>query len=167
MFPFILIQVLPLTLWGGVIFKGSCTVGNNSFISVAHSGTLTFGDRFYATTSLKIVCYKEITFGAQVLVGWENIICDTDFHSIKVFTTQEKQKGYAPIHIGANNWLAMKCLVLKGTKTPDYTIVGANSVLLKDYSYIKEHCLIAGYPANLLKENVYRDPFDDYINYGE
>lgn len=150
---------------GGVIFKGRCTIGNNSFISIAPTGTVVFGENFLATSSLKLVCYKKITFGKNVLVGWENLFCDTDFHAVKVRDTSEKKLSYAPINIGSNNWFAMKSIVLKGTKTPDFTIIGTNSFLSKDYSDLKEYSLIAGQPAKFVKGNVYRDLSDDKIDY--
>ena len=59
----------------------------------------------------------------------------------------------------------MKSIVMKGTKTSNYTIIGANSFLSKDYSDLKEYSLIAGQPAKLVKENVYRDLSDDKIDY--
>lgn len=156
---------ISIEIIGGVIFKGRCSIGNNSFISIAPTGTVIFGEGFIATCNLKLACYKQITFGKNVLVGWENVFCDTDFHSVKILTTNERKVAYAPIIIGSNNWFAMKSMVLKGTKTPDYTIVGANSYLSKDYTNLKEYCLLAGQPAKLVRENVYRDLKDDKIDY--
>lgn len=165
-----IVSVYPYTgitieLLGNIIFKGSCLIGNSSFMSVAKSGTCIYGDGFSATASLKVVCYKEIQFGEGCLIGWENLFCDTDFHSVKSAIFQKKLTAYAPIYIGANNWFAMKCTTLKGTRTPDSIIIGANSLLTKDYSSLSSNCIIAGQPARLIKENVYRDPFDDSIDY--
>lgn len=156
---------ISIELLGNVIFKGTCLIGNCSFLSVAKSGTLTLGERFSATSSLKLVCYKEIQFGADCLIGWENLFCDTDFHSVKQLSSNEKLTAFAPIYIGSHNWFAMKCTTLKGTKTPDNIIIGANSLLTKDYSNFSCNSIIAGHPVKLIKENVYRDPYDDSIEY--
>lgn len=156
---------ISIEMEGSIIFKGNCIIGNNSFISVGPTGTIIFGKMFYATSSLKLVCYKEILFGTQVLIGWENVFCDTDFHSIKLCGTSEKQRSYAPIIIGSYNWFAMKCNTMKGVKTPNNTIIGANSLLTRDYTNISEYCLIAGHPAKLIKSGVYRDISDDSIDY--
>ena len=53
----------------------------------------------------------------------------------------------------------MKCIVLKGARTPNRCIVGAGAVPLP------EHCLLAGNPASLKKTGVYLDRSDDQINY--
>ncbi len=72
---------------------------------------------------------------------------------------------YKQIAIGDNNWFAMKCIVLKGARTPNRCIVGAGAVLTKDCSSLPEHCLLAGNPASLKKTGVYLDRSDDQINY--
>ena len=72
---------------------------------------------------------------------------------------------YKSIVIGGNNWFAMKCIVLKGARTPNRCIVGAGAVLTKDCSSLPEHCLLAGNPASLKKTGVYLDRSDDQINY--
>lgn len=156
-----------IVMGGGIIFKGKCAIGNNSVINISATGSVVFGQGFIATSSLKLVCYKKISFGEQVLIGWENLFCDTDFHAIKNIPSLEKQQAFTPINIGSHNWFAMKCNTLKGTKTPEHCIVGANSFLFKDYTSIGKFCLIAGQPAKLIKENVYRDANDDLINYGD
>ena len=72
---------------------------------------------------------------------------------------------YKSIVIDDNNWFAMKCIVLKGARTPNRCIVGAGAVLTKDCSSLPEHCLLAGNPASLKKTGVYLDRSDDQINY--
>lgn len=149
---------------GTIRFQGKCIIGNNSYISTGASSTLNIGHNFNATTTLKLVCYHAISFGQDVLIGWDNLFCDTDFHAC-VKMDGEKSRGYAPIKIGNNNWFAMKCMTLKNTHTPDFCIVGAGSLLIKDYSAYPKHCLIAGQPAVFIKAGIYRDPENDTIEY--
>lgn len=59
----------------------------------------------------------------------------------------------------------MKSVTLKNTRTPAYCIVGAYSLLNKDYSEYPSKCLVAGNPAVLKKTGVYRDPEDDEVKY--
>lgn len=152
---------------GTVIFKGGCVIGNDSYITVGLYGQLTFGENFTASANLRAICHKQITFGSNVLVGWTNLFCDTDFHSIKIGSPDNynRSKGYAPIMIGDDNWFAISCIVLKGTVTPPFAIVGAGTVLQKDYSQDAPRCLIAGNPARVVKQNVWHDKHDDSINY--
>ena len=149
---------------GTIIFKGTCTIGNNSSLSIGKKGVLEIGDNIVASTTLKLVCYNNILIGNNTRFGWDNLVCDTDFHSVKNINSI-KSKGYGPIVIGSNVWIAMKSLILKNTKIPDFCIVGSNSLLNKDYSSIPSRSMIAGSPAKLIKSNVYRDLMDDTIKY--
>lgn len=149
---------------GTIVFKGPCRIGNNSSISVGSEGVLEIGENVVASTSLKLVCYNNISIGNNTRIGWDSIICDTDFHSVKSDDTT-KSKGFAPIHIGSNIWIAMRCVILKSTIIPDFCIVGANSLLNKDYSFVPQKSMIAGSPAKIVKMNVCRDLTDDIIRY--
>ena len=51
---------------GTIIFKGRCSIGNDSYVSVGKSGTIVFGDGFSASTSLKIACYDTIELAKDV-----------------------------------------------------------------------------------------------------
>lgn len=55
---------------GGTIeFKGKCVIGNNSAISIGEKAKIEIGNKFVATTTLKIISCHHITFGEKVLVG--------------------------------------------------------------------------------------------------
>jgi acetyltransferase-like isoleucine patch superfamily enzyme len=152
---------------GNVVFDNYCIIGNDSVIDVGEKGTLTFGDNFVTSASVKINCYKEITFGHHVGLSWGCSFLDTDFHQVKIDNsdgTTTTSKGFAKIKIGNYNWIAMNTTIMKGTKTPDYCIVGANSTLLKDYSALPQKCFIVGNPAILKKENIYVKLQDDEMN---
>jgi acetyltransferase-like isoleucine patch superfamily enzyme len=70
-------------------------------------------------------------------------------------------KGYAPIIIGENNWFAMRCVILKGTQTPNNCVIAGNSLLNKDYSSLSENIMLGGSPAKLKMGDVRRDICDD------
>lgn len=113
---------------GTIIFKGICKIGNNSFISVGETGQLEFGNNFSCKTSMKMACYHSITFGNNVLVGWDCLFMDTDFH-VLTRTDGSKTKGYGPIYIGDEVWFGCGCKVFKRTKIPSQCVVSAQTVL--------------------------------------
>ncbi|KAF2509237.1 hypothetical protein EYY60_12705 [Flavobacterium zhairuonense] len=146
---------------GTVIFKGKCEIGNASAISVGDTGNVEFGDNYLSTTSVKIVSYCSIKFGKNVRVAWEALIMDTSFHKLKAMDGTKKGETLAPIVIGDNNWIPIRCTILKGTKTPDYCIFGAGSLLNKDYTDHPTHSLLAGNPPTVKVTNIWRDVNDD------
>ena len=137
-------------------FKGTCVIGHNSAICTGKNGYIEFGNNFGAGTTLRIVSYKSIVFGENFRVGWEVIIMDTDFHETINIEANCRSIATKEIIFGKNNWIGIRTLVLKGTITPVFCIVGANSLLNKKYE-IPNYSLIAGNPARLCKTGIYRD----------
>ena len=66
---------------------------------IANSGVLSFGDRFSISANSSIICTDKITFGDDVLISWDSLIMDTDFHSIFDADTHEKVNPSSPIYI--------------------------------------------------------------------
>lgn len=56
------------------------------------------------------------------------------------------------VFIGSHCWIGLRCLILKGTKLADNTIVGANSLLNKDF--YEPNSIIVGNPAHIVNSNV-------------
>ena len=140
------------TIWqvtGEVIFKGSANIGNGSKISA--SGLLIIGDEFNITAASSIVATTRIEFNNNVLVSWECLIMDTDFHSI---TNEDgiQINIPKPIVVGSNVWVGCRSLILKGSEIPDGTIVAAGSIVSK--KIFNPNTIIAGNPAETIKKNV-------------
>lgn len=68
-------------------------------------------------------------------------------HSIDVYNNRQDAK---PVTIGRYCFLGTGCILLPGGELPDYSILGAGSVLTKKLD--KAGCLYAGSPAKLVKE---------------
>ncbi|MFD1294193.1 hypothetical protein ACFQ5N_10130 [Lutibacter holmesii] len=148
---------------GTVVFRGKCIVGNDSAISIGVNGNVDFGNNFLVSANLKLTSYCSVTFGDNVRLAWEVIIMDTSFHKLKDLEGKLKGKTLDPIIIGNNNWIPTRCIVMKGTKTPDFCIFGAGSYLNKDYSNYPSHILLAGSPLEIKAEGIWRDRTDDSI----
>ena len=113
---------------GSITFKGRCRMGNNTSISLGSKGVVEIGDNFLSTTSLKLVSYDRIHIGDRVRFGWDQLVMDTDFHKLTK-VNGGYSRGHAPIWIGDNNWLGNGCKVMKRTRTPDYCIFSAGTIL--------------------------------------
>jgi acetyltransferase-like isoleucine patch superfamily enzyme len=152
---------------GQCVFKGKCVIGNNASILIRKCGYAEFGNNFLNTTGLRLISAKKIVFGENNRFGWDIVITDTSFHRCKKKNGEWRDgnpDADKEVIFGCNNWLGMRCLVLKGTKTPDYAIFGANSTLNKDYSSCPSYILMAGNPLKVKLEDIWRDPSDDRID---
>jgi acetyltransferase-like isoleucine patch superfamily enzyme len=117
-----------LELRGKIIFHGKCSIGNNSFISTGEQSILEFGKNFSSTTTLRLTCYDHIKFCDNVLVGWNCMFMDIDFHRL-TRVDGKPVNGYGPITIGKNTWIANGCRILKNTSIPDNSVIAAYTIL--------------------------------------
>lgn len=148
---------------GVIEFRGRIAIGNDSFISVGESGKLILGNGFRATTSLKLICYHYIEFEKDVLVGWNNMIVDTDFHSVT--TENGKSKRFGPIFVGHDTWIGNSCKIYKNVTIPHSCIVGADTVIRKIPDCQPFSLLTNDTKTVVRRENVFRDKNNDTIDY--
>lgn len=149
---------------GKIIFKGTCDIGNNSYMSIGPKGYIYFGNQFSSSTSLKITSYNKIQFDDCVLVGWDCLFMDTDFHKMRKLKGGYT-KGFGSIKIGEKTWIGSKCTILKNTELPAFTTVSAGTQLNKKMEIPKYS--IIGHDSNVIVKfsGCYRDINDDQIIY--
>ena len=148
---------------GKVIFKGECSIGNSSFVSIGDKAVCTFGNNFKASAGFKLTSHYRVNFDENVLMAWDAIVMDSSFHKLKDMNGQFISKGYSPVHIGKNNWITTRCMILSGTKTPDFCVIGAGSILKNDYTHFPTHVFIAGNPPEVKSKDIWIDLADNDI----
>lgn len=150
---------------GGILlFKGTANIGYNTSIEIGEHGILEIGNNFATSYGAVIYAYHKISIGDDCRIGWNTVLMDTSFHSLKKMSG-EKTKGYAPISIGNNVWIPSFCRVMPGAIIPDYIVFGSGSFISKDYSDLPPRTLLAGTPLSVKKTGIFRDLNDDSINY--
>lgn len=106
---------------------------------------------------------SKVIIGKSCQIGQDIIIRTSDGHAI--FNVGENVPFNAPqdIVIGDNVWLGARTTVLKGSKIPNNTIVGSNTLVNK--KFVDENIILAGVPAKIVKRNVYwkREGYGDAI----
>ena len=148
---------------GTIVFKGRAAIGANSAITVLRENSyLEFGDNFGNAASLRLNCDYKIIFKDNVRIGWDVSIMDSSMHRLKNIDGEFINKGYDEIYIGANTWIGSECMILQGSRLPDYTVVAAHS-LVNSHVDVPSYSLIGGGPAKLIKTGVWRDINDDKI----
>lgn len=150
---------------GKIIFNGETRIGNDSAISVNETGTLTFGEHFSATCGFRVACYNSISFDRRVLVGWNCMFSDTDFHLLKNISGHKRGIGYGPISIGHDCWIANGCKIYKNVTIPHSCVVGADTALVRAVD-LKPYSLICNdTPVKVKVEGVWHDLDDNIIVY--
>ena len=150
---------------GTVIFKGNALFGGGSAISVGASGVLEIGNHFSNQYHGIIICYYKIKLGECVRLGWDCLICDTDFHKMKSIDNRNYSKGYGEIIISDYVWVASFCKFYKNTFIPPYCTVAANTLLNKHID-CEPYSIISSTTGIKTKYvGMYRDINDDTIDY--
>ena len=141
---------------GLIIFDGPCTIGVGNKIAVYKEGIFEIGKHSLISEMCIISCFKNIKIGNYFRVAHRSQIMDSGFHYVANFNTGKIPNHTKPISIGDYCWVANTCSLMGGTVLPDHTIVASNSVVNKSYGDIKEGSFIAGAPAKVKAENLYR-----------
>lgn len=152
------------------IMHGSLFVGKRNIIDIYDNALLTLGDNFTTDRDVEIVSYSgNIIFGNNCYVGHGSTIAGRHLIEIgdntmvaDLVSIRDHNHGYAKdkpvqecegvvksIKIGKNCWLGSKVTIVAGVTLGDNVIVGANSVVTKNFS---SNLVIAGVPAKIIKQ---------------
>lgn len=150
---------------GTVIFKGRAQIGGGSGLSIGQKGVLQFGDRFSNLTGAKIICYHKITLGDLVRLGWQTVVCDTDFHTMKSEDGRKYTKGYGQIEIESEVWVGSFCKIFKNSKIPGRCTIASNTLINKKIECQPYSLIYSGAEIKVKYSGYYRDVDDDVIQY--
>ena len=91
-----------------------------------------------------IGCFESITLGNNVRCGANVLITDSDWHLDDPRVGKSK-----PIVIEDNVWLGYGVVVMKGVRIGENTVIGINSIVIKD---IPKNVIAAGTPCKVIKQ---------------
>jgi len=135
-----------------VAFAGSAHFARGVSLRADNGGQIVFGKNFTANQNFFCASNTEITFGDNVLAGWNIHIRDGDGHLI--FDKDNNIINISkPISIGNKVWIGSYAAVLKGVTIPHNSIVALGSIVTKSFS--EPNIIIGGVPAVMVKKNVH------------
>jgi acetyltransferase-like isoleucine patch superfamily enzyme len=106
---------------------------------------LIIGEHSAITSRHFIDCTAGITIGNfTTMAGIRSQILT---HSIDL---EKNRQNASPVIIGSYCFIGTDCVLLMGSKLPDYCVLGAKSLLNKNF--IETYCLYGGVPARKIKE---------------
>ncbi|MDD4515973.1 acyltransferase [Massilibacteroides sp.] len=144
-----------LNISGCLVLTHNIHFGNGVLIRVERNANIEIEENVSISNKVKIIAYKSILIRQNTRIAWEVQILDTTFHYIRNLGDMTFGELNAPIIIGENNWIGNRTSIMKGTKTPNYTIVASGSLVNKDLN-VPEYSIVAGTPVKLIKTGVYR-----------
>lgn len=136
---------------GIVDFRGKCSIGHGSKISVGSTGKIIFGENFTVTAESVFISFKEIEFGANCLISWDVHFMDTDFHQI-YDQNNTRINPDARIEIGDNVWIGNKCSILKGAAIPDNSIIGSGTLVSSKLN--ATNSIYVGNPVRIVRQGI-------------
>lgn len=121
-------------------------VGNNAFFGDEpdRRAELVIGEHAAITHRHLLDCTNSLRIGRFTIFA--GVRSQALTHSIDL---QRCRQASRPITIGEYCFVGTGCVLLGGSCLPDYSVLGASSLLNK--AYTEPHCLYAGNPARLVK----------------
>lgn len=114
---------------------------------VSPGAELEIGASTYINYGCSIAATKLIRIGRNCNIGTHVIMMDNDYHRLEPERRGEAPPS-APISLADNVWLGARCIVLRGVRIGEGSVVAAGSVVARD---IPARSLAAGVPAKVLR----------------
>lgn len=142
--------ILEINPGGKLIFEGCAFIADGCAIRVHQNAKMILGDKIGINSNCFLRSCTEVTFGKQVMLGWDNEIIDSDGHDVwgEGILVERAQ----PIHIGNHVWITSHVKVSKGVTIADECIVAKGAVVVKKHE--TPHTLIGGVPAKDIKSGI-------------
>lgn len=118
------------------------------------NNTIAVGDRttFCGKIQLAAIEGTQITIGEDCLFSSNIEIRTGDSHSIIQKGTTNRINPSRSVTIQDHVWVGSGVKILKGTNIPGHCVVGAGSLLCKEYT--TPYCALAGVPAKEVKQEI-------------
>ncbi|MBD9372123.1 acyltransferase [Rhizobium sp. ARZ01] len=136
------------------------SIGDHSIyrgvIRASHGGCVHIGKRLVVTLNCYISAFEgqTVTIGDDCMFATNNEIRTDDAHPIFDRRTGARLNKSKSVTIGNHVWLAAQTAVWKGADIGDGCMIGRNSFV---NSAIPPHCLAAGTPASVIREEIVWD----------
>ncbi|NLW91133.1 MAG: acyltransferase [Syntrophomonadaceae bacterium] len=150
--------------------KSQISLGQN--VSIVSSSQRCTASSIYAPTKLKtctpdakiviennvdlngtsiVARSKQITVGEGTMIAPNSMIIDSDFHALwppENRTMNPAFENDADVVIGKNVWIGSRCIILKGVRIGDNSVIAAGSVVVND---IPPNVVAGGNYARIIK----------------
>lgn len=136
-----------------ISFANNCLAKNGSFYIEDSNNSIVTKDNTLYAGSIHIACTEgtNITIGNNCLFSSEVVIRSGDSHSI-YNNFGDRINQAKDVCIEDHVWVGHRAIITKGTHILNDSVVGTGSVVTRNFS--ESNCVIAGNPAEVIRENV-------------
>jgi acetyltransferase-like isoleucine patch superfamily enzyme len=128
-----------------LVCNGHFQLYQGASVYIAPNAKLILKGDCIMNTNSTINCFHYIEIFDDCAIADNVTISDSDNHSIN------GSKLVAPIIIEDHVWIGKNAIILKGVTIGQGAMVAAGAVVTKN---VPAHCLVAGVPAKVIKENI-------------
>lgn len=142
-----------------LIFNGPCMFDFDYAVRLTGKSNVNIGAHVVFGHDVKIYSEESITIGDYCRVAFGSCFIDTNYHYSIELSNGAVRKKSAPIEIGRYNWIGNTSTIMKGTRTPEGTIIASKGFLNKNYVKLGEggtNIVLAGSPANIVQKGYAR-----------
>ena len=133
---------------GHIVFNGYACISKGCRM-VVYQGNLTFGAKLTFNGDCFFSCYDDITFGNDIICGWNTSFLTTNGHTVIIGGKERKMD--APITIGNHVWIGSDSVINKNVNVASNCIISHYSFVVNNLD--EENCIYGGHPAKRIKEN--------------
>lgn len=143
---------LKIAKGGRLVFADSIVISNDFSININGGGLVRIGRGFWSNHGLVLSCSDLITFGDNVLLGWNCTFLDSDGHSILKNSSKEHLNKNRSISIGDHVWITSNAIVLKGGSIASDSIVSQGCIVTHKFN--ESNVIIGGVPGQIIKTDI-------------
>ena len=124
-------------------------------LDIGLNGKLIIGENFSVNGASFIITERPeqtLKIGNDCMFSREILIRTSDAHSLYCNDKKELLNPDNNIEIGDHVWIGQKATILKNTKIANNSVVGACSIVNKEFN--EQNVIIAGNPAKIVKHNI-------------
>lgn len=143
-------SLLSIENGGKLVIKGKAVFAQGHRIWIQSNKKIVVGSNFYCNRNCIFRCSDNITFGNDVLIGWNVSFNTTDGHYL--VENDIKHINHGTINIGNSVWIAADSKFQKNSGVFDFSVVAQSSLVTKIFTM--PNSLLGGVPAKLLRTNI-------------
>ncbi|MCK5074077.1 MAG: hypothetical protein KAQ98_11675, partial [Bacteriovoracaceae bacterium] len=141
-----------------IICEGNVLIAPGATIRVKDNATLIFKGDDIIAHNFTLICSKEVEFGKNVNVSWNNTFIDHDEHFI--WKNDRKIKPFFhPLKIGNNVGIQMNVLIPRGVTIGDGSVVSCGTTIRKN---IPARSLVYHNPELVIKDGFHYAGYVDH-----